>query len=44
MSSKIRMKKNNSDLFDWMLAIDFDLAECKCLRKNANLMADILSL
>jgi hypothetical protein len=44
MSDSIKRKKGNSELFDWMLAIDFDPAECKCSRKNANLIADILFL
>jgi hypothetical protein len=45
MSEKIKAKNSsNSLLFDWMLAIDFDPAECKCSRKNANLMAGLLSL
>lgn len=44
MSKKIKKKKDNSELFDWMLAIDFDPAECKCSRKTANLIADVLSL
>jgi len=44
MREKIRTKNSNSALFDWMLAIDFDPAECKCSRKNTNLIADILSL
>jgi hypothetical protein len=43
MRDKTKIKNCNSELFDWMLAIDFDPAECKCSRKNANLIADILS-
>ncbi len=44
MSDKIKTKSSTSELFDWMLAIDFDPAECKCSRKNANLIAEILFL
>jgi hypothetical protein len=44
MSNKTKTKNGSSELFDWMLAIDFDPAECKRSRKNANLIADILSL
>ena len=35
MSDKIKTKNSNSELFDWMLAIDFDPDECKFARKNA---------
>jgi hypothetical protein len=44
MSDKTKTKKVNSELFDWMLAIDFDPAECKCSRKNADLIAELLTL
>ncbi len=39
MSDKIVTKNSNSELFDWMLAIDFDPAECKLARKNANMIS-----
>ncbi len=44
MSNKINRKNSESKLFDWMLAIDFDPAECKCSRKNADLITQILCL
>jgi len=44
MSDKRKTNSCNSELFDWMLAIDFDPAECKCSKKNANLIAEILFL
>ncbi len=44
MSDQIKKKNSSSELFDWMLAIDFDPAECKCSRKNSDMVADILSL
>jgi len=34
MSDKTKKKNSNSELFDWMLAIDFDPAECKFARKS----------
>ncbi len=44
MSNKISVKNSESKLFDWMLAIDFDPIECKCSRKNADLIAELLYL
>jgi hypothetical protein len=29
----MKVNQNKSELFDWMLAIDFDPFECKCSRK-----------
>lgn len=44
MSDNIKTENSGSELFDWMLAIDFDPAECKCSRKNSDIIAGILSL
>jgi hypothetical protein len=44
MIDKIKKKNGNSELSDWMLAIDFDPAKYKCSKKKANVVADILSL
>jgi hypothetical protein len=44
MSEEIKTNNSSSELFDWMLAIDFDPIECKCSREIANMIADILSL
>ena len=35
MSNKKEAMRGNSELFDWMLAIDFDPAKCKGLLRNA---------
>jgi hypothetical protein len=44
MSDQTKRKNNSSELFDWMLAIDFDPVECKCSRKNSDMIANVLFL
>ncbi|MGD6805610.1 MAG: hypothetical protein ACQCN4_01460 [Candidatus Bathyarchaeia archaeon] len=39
----IKSKMEDSKLFDWMLAIDFDPFECGCSRKNSDLISGFLS-
>jgi hypothetical protein len=43
MSDKIKTKNGNSELSDWMLAIDFDPAKYRFSKKKTNLIADLLS-